>query len=97
MKRILFPLSIICFTLACGGLSSHSFVSNNQSEDGIDIVAQETLFIDGEPVRMSLMDYTDYTQQPTGDQYYNTQKNYHLNIYNYAHIIYIFIIICKYE
>ena len=31
------------------------------------------------PVKMQLMDYTDYSAQPSGDNLYNTQKNYHLS------------------
>ena len=34
------------------------------------------------PVKMQIMDYNDYTQQPTGDNMFNTQKNYHLNSLN---------------
>lgn len=34
------------------------------------------------PVKMQLADYNDYTQQPSGDNLYNTQKNYHLNSLN---------------
>ena len=34
------------------------------------------------PSKLQIMDYSDYTQQPSGDNLYNTQKNYHLNSLN---------------
>ena len=71
--------------VASGITFSGNFKNRNYLKEGMldENHYREAIYDSGvKPVKMQLMDYNDYTQQPSGDQYYNTQKNYHLNSLN---------------
>lgn len=58
--------------------------ANVSLETPVKTEASEELIDESElePIKCTLFDYNDYTQQPSGDTYYNTQKNYHMNSLN---------------
>lgn len=78
-------LGIVSATISQNFASEKGNVKNYFSEAQIDEEHYRESIYDEpgvKPVKMQIMDYDDYSQLPSGENLYNTQKNYHLNSLN---------------
>lgn len=75
-KRILALISILGMAIS----TVPFFVPEKEDEIVGPTTYREEIYDKGvKPVKLIPFEYNDYSQSPTGDTYYNTQKNYHLN------------------